>query len=208
MIGVQYTNEEYAVIMRKINREVKAIGYRGASRDYAWNMVAWSSFTSINKDSGSFKFYMSGEAGAIFSKTVIAAGFASNASDTSPCTVAISTSVDALAHAMEVDVDLGCTSAPCQDNPCPNILGPQAMGYDTQAASTTTMSFKIDLASVNVALAVNMGILPIDNLVNYSGDNARVTLLNAMVSAGSISQMTAYNTSSYYGKKSTRLQPL
>lgn len=204
LTGASYTNDEYSKLMSKISSQVRAIGSRGKSRDYSWNMVAWSSFTSINTDSGFFKFYMSGDAGIIFSKTIVGIGFASNSS---VCNVPIGASVNYATREMEVKVELGCDSPPCKLNPCPGTLSPQAFGYDTESSSSTAMSFSVDLASINTALAVNMGILPIDNLVQYNADNSRTSLLQAMVNEGSISATTMQNTTSYYGKNSAYIFP-
>lgn len=196
LTGVSYTNEEYQTLMKKISKEVKAIGARGKNRDYSWNMVAWSSFTALDSTSGSFKFFLSGDAGIIFAKSLVGIGFASNES---ACNAPVSASVNYATREIAVDVNLGCTDPPCKANPCPGVLSPQGFGYDTEGASSATMSFKVDLASINTALAVNMGILPLSNLVAYNADNARISLLSSMVSAGSISSLTMQNTSSYYG---------
>lgn len=194
LIGAAYTNEEYASLMSKISKEVKAIGARGKNRDYSWNMVAWSSFTSINTDSGFFKFYLSGDAGIIFAKTIVGIGFASN---TSSCSQPVAASINSATRQIDVRVTL-CDSPPCELNPCPGTLSPQAFGYDTQYATSGDMNFAVDLASINTALAVNMGIIPLSNLVSYVADNSRISLLQAMYNAGSISLRTFQNTSSYY----------
>jgi hypothetical protein len=200
MSGVTYTNSEYSVLLRKINAKVKKLGNRGAARDFAWNMVAWSSFTSINTDSGSLKFYLAGDPGIIFAKDIVAIGFASNVSDSSPCHQDILTSINALDRTITVQIDLGCTSPPCTSNPCPKILAPQAMGYNTETAATKYLTMTLDFASINTALAVNMGIVPIANLVDYPGDNSRISLLSQIVRSGGLNSSTASNTSSYYGK--------
>jgi hypothetical protein len=74
------------------------------------------------------------------------------------------------------------------------------MGYDTVRSTTTNMDITLDWAAINTALAVNMGILPLSNLVKYPGDNERSSLLNYMANAGKISYDQVLNTSSYYGK--------
>eukprot|EP01034_Spumella_vulgaris_P022688 gene22688-28837_t len=83
-------------------------------------------------------------------------------------------------------------------NPCPGILAPQLMGYDTKYASSSIMTWKLDMASVVTALAVNMGILPLTTLTNIKGDNDRINLLNNMAAQGFIDQQTVYNASSYF----------
>jgi len=196
--GVQYTNDDYYKIMGDVNSQVRAMGTRGSNRDYAWNMVAWSAFTALNTDFGSFKFYLAGDAGIIFAKDLIGIGFASNVSDDTPCDQQISTSINPVTRTMTVGVDLGCTNPPCKTNPCPSVLAPQAMGYDTEYASSSIMSFELDLASINTALAVNMGIQKLSNLVSYPGDNSRLSLLATMVRNGAITASFAANVSSYY----------
>lgn len=198
LTGASYTNEDYVKLMAKISQDVKTLGARGKNRDYSWNMVAWSSYTSINTDSGFFKFFLSGDAGIIFAKTLVGIGFASN--ETAACSQPVSASINYATREMEVSVTL-CSDPPCKINPCPNILSPQGFGYDTEYASLPEMSFKVDLASINTAMAVNMGILPLDNLVQYHADNARTSLLQSMFNAKSISASTLANTSSYYGRK-------
>lgn len=209
LVGAQYSNSEYVSRLRSIAVETSTIGQRGLSRDYAWNMVAWSSFTSINSESGMLKFYSAGDPGIIYAgKSVIAVGFASNSSDSYPCSQAITTSLSVPQRTMTVSVELGCDTPPCNTNPCPGILAPEAFGYATQTATSSEMTFTVDFASVNTALAVNQGILKISNLVSYAGDNSRTTLLSQMVAAGSISEALAGNTSSYYESLYAPMQPI
>lgn len=200
-LGVKYTNEEYRAIMRKIGLELRVLGARGANRDYSWNMIAWSSFTSLNSDAGNLKFTLSGNAGIIFDKPIVGVGVASNNSDLRPCDSSIIISNNPVTRRVSVRIDLGCNNPPCQLNPCPGILSPQAMGYDTMSATSSSLDFSLDIATISTALAVNMGILPLTNLVEYKGDNSRLTLLENMVREGFLSSETAANTSSYYGER-------
>lgn len=205
MFGVEYTTKEYETAMEIVETEVKALAARGTDRDYAWNLVAWSAFTVINQDSGNFKFYLAGDPGIVYGKDIVAVGFASAVSDSAACTAPVTSTVNKLERTLTVTVDLGCEDWPCKSNPCPGILAPQAMGYDTEFATTPYLTVSVDYASLNVALSVNMGILPLANLVNYAGDSSRIKLLNSMYSAGKISAAIVANTSSYYGKWRTTL---
>ena len=72
------------------------------------------------------------------------------------------------------------------------------MGYDTMKATTSVMTMSIDMASVTIALAVNMGIVQLKNLVNVAADNGRIKLLQSLVNSGSMDEATMARTSSYF----------
>eukprot|EP01034_Spumella_vulgaris_P040417 gene40417-49988_t len=134
---------------------------------------------------------------------IISVGFAANSSDAQTCNPVVTASMAELERVLSINVDLNvggyyCTNPPCTDNPCPGILAPQLMGYDTKYASSSILTWKLDMASVVTALAVNMGILPLTTLTNIKGDNDRINLLNNMAAQGFIDQQTVYNTSSYF----------
>jgi hypothetical protein len=74
------------------------------------------------------------------------------------------------------------------------------MGYNTQTSSSTELTLSISMQSVTTALAVNMGMIPLNHLVNVPGDNDRLNLLSDMVSAQSITPLQSNHTSTYYGK--------
>ena len=52
-----------------------------------------------------------------------------------------------------------CGNAPCGVNPCPGILAPQAMGYDTEFSGDNFMHLGINMVTFFDALSVNLGIL-------------------------------------------------
>jgi hypothetical protein len=83
------------------------------------------------------------------------------------------------------------------------------MGYGSQNSAQsnqgragtvvpTTMSLRFNMRSVTTALAVNLGILKLDSLVNVAADQVRVQMLDTMVQYGYISRLTASSTSSYF----------
>ncbi len=72
------------------------------------------------------------------------------------------------------------------------------MGYDTMKATTSSMKWQLDMASVTIALAVNMGIVQLKNLVNVAADNNRIRLLQSLVSSGAMDAATMARTSSYF----------
>ncbi len=51
------------------------------------------------------------------------------------------------------------------------------MGYDSTKATTSILKFDIDMASVSVALAVNMGIVELGNLIEVQGEICSVVVL-------------------------------
>lgn len=202
MTGVRYTNSQWTSLMKTIVAQIKDIGTRGASRDFAWNMVAWTSYSAVNMESGRLQFYGTGDPGIMFGKKITAVGFASNASDAHRCKPFVTTTFNELSRKLEMNIDLNidnsCPNPPCRINPCPGVLGPQIMGYDTEGATSSVMNFKLDMVSITTALAVNMGMITLDNLVNIPGDNDRINLLQALVDADGISQTTMESTSSYF----------
>lgn len=211
LAGLEYTNDYWADIMKSVDSNIKEIGYtRGRFRDFSWNLIAWASFTNIfyTKEKGTLQFYASGDVGKIFSKPIINAGYASNISDSNACPVEISYSFQESSRLLTIDTNLDTSDSPCDgspgsytcENPCPNILSPQGMGYNNDNAETTSLTWTLDMASVSTALAVNMGITPLSNLENFKADNNRNSLLNLMVNNRYISSTTMKYTSSYYGR--------
>jgi hypothetical protein len=206
LLALQYTNEQWRTVMTSIASQVSAIGTKGKKRDYAWNMVAWSSYvaTYTSQSSGSLTFYSTGKAGVIYDRPVTAIGYGSAASRNNTCTDQYSTySYNSLTGTITITTDLKrdgyCSSPPCEANPCPGILSPQAMGYDIYLSTTTEMTWKINMQAVTTALAVNMGLRNLSSLQNVVADADRIALFSSMQSSGYLDAATAGNTSTYYG---------
>lgn len=136
----------------------------------------------------------------MFDKPILNSGVASAASQTAQCNQAMSVSYSSATTNLDVSIKL-CDDPEGQcDNPCPGVLAPQAMGYDLFNSEETYMDLSINLQAVSTALAVNMGMVPLNHLVMVPGDNSRISLLDTMVSQGAIDTATASRTSSYFGK--------
>lgn len=163
-------------------------------------MIAWSSFTAQNLDRGFLQFYATGLATIMFDKPIVNLGVASLASQTQQCNQAMSVSYSPATTNVDLSIAL-CDEAegPC-NNPCPGILAPQAMGYDLFNTEETQLDLTINMQAVSTALAVNLGMVTLNHLVMIPGDNARITLLDNMVSQGSIDATTASHTTSYFGE--------
>lgn len=222
MTGVTYTNEEWAVLMKTIKEQMYKIGVvRGRFRDFSWNLIAWSSFTAVTSASGYIQFYAVGDVGMVYNRPIVTAGYASNVSDTENCIQPITASYVSSNRILSVSTSLqnAHPSAPnnceqlasgaldCQ-NPCPGILAPQAFGYNGQVAVSSQYTWSVDMASVSTAIAVNMGIQQLTSLVNFPGDNNRITLLRDMHSNGYISEYTKNATSSYYESLYAPMDPI
>lgn len=207
--GLQYTNEEWSKILKTIQDQLMSIGKtKGSLRDFSWNIVAWGSFSALVKKSGLLQFYTAGDVSVIFDKPIILYGFASNISDTSPCTASIDASYLSSSRNLEVTIDLEADSncfeteyggTSCY-NPCPNILAPQAMGYDAYTSRDSTFTWSIDMAAVSTALAVNMGIISLSTLQRFDDDNTRLNLFYDLVNNGLVDSSIADSTSSYFGE--------
>jgi hypothetical protein len=100
------------------------------------------------------------------------------------------------------------SEVPCKGNPCPGVLSPQALGYDSYYSASTNLEFEINMEAVSVALAVNMGLLKLNALVQIPGDTSRISLLEKMVDAGHISREQANHTSSYYDSRNLPASPV
>lgn len=233
MTGVTYTNAEWSTLMKTIKEQMYQIGVvRGRYRDYSWNLIAWCSFTALNTVAGRIQFYAVGDVGVAFNRPIITAGYASNVSDSKPCQQRITTNYVASDHLLTVTTDLARStssgynddnnntndnSSDCEvldngaiscSNPCPNIMAPQAFGYNGQIASSTEFSWKVDMASISTAIAVNMGIQKLSTLVNFQGDNDRISLLEDMYRQGNIDRLTRNQTSSYYEPRYAPMDPI
>lgn len=163
-------------------------------------MIAWSAFTAQNLDRGFLQFYATGSANIMFDKPIVNAGVASAASQKKQCAQAMDLSYSATDSYLDVSIGLCDSPDGLCDNPCPDILAPQAMGYDPFLSQENTLDLRISMQAVATALAVNLGMITLNHLVMVPGDNARITLLDEMVRQGAIDAWTANHTSSYFGK--------
>jgi hypothetical protein len=142
LLGLQYTNDEWANVMSQITDQVTSLGEKSKKRDYAWNMVAWSSFVAKYKsqEKGSLTFYTTGRAGVIYDRPVTAIGYGSAASLNQTCDQQSSYSYDTTTSVITILTDLKkdgvCTTPPCAANPCPGVLSPEAFGYDIYKSTT------------------------------------------------------------------------
>jgi hypothetical protein len=197
--GLEYTNAQWADVMKNITAQLSTIGLKGENRDYAWNMVAWSSFTAQNLDRGFLQFYSTGLVSVMLDKPIGNKGVASAASQTTQCNQRMDTSYSSSTSILDVSISLCDSDDGCPDNPCPDILAPQAMGYDVYNSDETQLDLAISMQSVYTALAVNLGMITLNHLVMVPGDNDRITLLDAMVTQGAVDATTANHTTSYFG---------
>ena len=90
--------------------------------------MAWTSYKASYSGDGLLQFYMSPSGRNIFNKDYISFGFGSNASAAmGQCRRDISSSFNPLSATLTVNIKL-CDSPPCQENPCPGVLAPEATG--------------------------------------------------------------------------------
>lgn len=201
VLGLNYDNKSWTEVATNISVQLSALAKRASTRDLSWNFIAWASFTAINKDRGYLQFFASGEASTIFNQPVVAFGFASAKSKTKICELKDSTSsYSKTTKLLTIESNLGCLEPPCVNNPCPDILSPQAMGYDTTSATTGRFSIDIDVSSLSTALAVNLGIIKIKNLVPIDDNSDLVSLLLNMYKKKHIDNDILKSTKAYYGK--------
>jgi hypothetical protein len=163
-------------------------------------MIAWSSFTAQNLDRGFLQFYATGQTAIIFDKPITNFGVASAVSQTAQCKQRMDLTYSPATSNLDVSVELCSDDDGMCDNPCPGILAPQAMGYDPLTNQGQSLDITLNMQAVSTALAVNLGMVALNHLVMVPGDNARITLLDTMVSQGSIDALTANHTTSYFGK--------
>lgn len=149
----------------------------------------------------------------IYNRQIVTSGYASN---TSACTQSSTATYFSASRTLSITTSLDDGTGNCDylqgsvscSNPCPNILAPQGFGYNPQVATTTSMTWSVDMASVSTAIAVNMGIQKLSKLVQYPGDNNRIRLLKDMVSAGYITNHIKNNTNSYYESLYAPMEPI
>ena len=71
-----------------------------------------------------------------------------------------------------------CENAPCGVNPCPGILAPQAMGYDTEFSGDNFMNLGINMITFFDALSVNLGMRSLIACILQSCMKATMIMLN------------------------------
>lgn len=81
------------------------------------------------------------------------------------------------------------------------MLNPAVMsGIPPGSESPTELQWTIDMASVNTAIAVNLGILSLNTLEQFSRDTNREKMMDDLLSVGRVSSFTFNQTSSYFGE--------
>ncbi len=114
--------------------------------------MAWTSYSTFDNTKGTLQFYASGDAGIVFSKNIIAVGWANGDSSSSPCLPVMTTNFNKLDHTLFISTDLNidgsCDYPPCDVNPCEGLLAPQAFGYKTDAATTSNLLVSVFSISV------------------------------------------------------------
>lgn len=165
--GLQYTNEQWKSIMKDIQKSLYEIGVvRGSKRDFAWNMIAWASFTAISTVKGYLQFNTAADIGVIFDKPTYDLGYASAASDNHACEMKISTELDSFTHVLSISQNLNVsnncvekksstdTNIKCT-NPCPDIFpDPGTVGYNDEKSTSVVFAWEVNMASVRVFMVV------------------------------------------------------
>jgi hypothetical protein len=126
--------------MQNISAQMQEVGEKGASRDLAWNLIAWSSFSAHNTARGGLQFYASGKASVIYDKPVQNLGFASGYSE-EECAAKTVPFYNPSTSTLTLEVAL-CEGGQCA-NPCPGVLAPQAMGYDSFNSDESAMKLEV-----------------------------------------------------------------
>eukprot|EP01035_Chromulina_nebulosa_P018737 gene18737-24502_t len=209
--GLSYTNDQYKTVLTSISKKLRRIGSKAVNRDYAWNVIALSSYAANDLTRGSLKFYSTADAGIIFDKQIYGANIAS--SDVS-CNLLYTAAYTASSAQLSLSFDLNFSYTNAHDkvvyncpytandgcyNPCSSAMALNSFGYDPNKNSPT-LDFTIDMGSVTTAVAVNYGLIDLSDLIEVPGDNARKDLFNRMnFSAIPILNNNAtFNISSYY----------
>jgi hypothetical protein len=94
--------------MTQINKEIFVIGNKSTDRDYAWSLVAMSSYTAQSQTAGYLQFYSTGDAAVIFAKPIEYIGFAAGGKDGfgTYCNTPITTSYASSDGVLNIVVDL------------------------------------------------------------------------------------------------------
>lgn len=238
LLGLLAEPRSWSRIVRTIKSDVALVAGRASFRDYAWNMVAWSSYSYYAaglSTGGIVQFSLSGNVGMIFNKPIITAGYASNytnhvvyyntsqpgvtaANYTYSCKLSIQSVFNSNSRLLSVTQDLDARADTCKRsrstggyncvNPCPKIMALQAMGYNALTAQSTSFTWSVDMASVMTAIAVNYGILRLEFLENFENDANRLSLLTKMLNAGLIDRTTFRQTSSYFDFSYAPMAPI
>ena len=176
--GFKANNAQYQDLMSEVQASVEYIGNtKGSQRDYSWNTIAWASYTYYSQG---FQFFSSAKVGKMFSKPIPAVAIAGNEGY---CDISVTQTYQLSSRILSIDFDLdqqdknNCGDDGC-NNPCPNIISPQGMGYDPSTASFDGFTASVDMTSIVTAIAVNYGIITLKGLENFVDDSNREYLLD------------------------------
>ena len=206
MAGLKYTIEDWTKFMLVVQSRLELIGdTKGSLRDFAWNVIAWASFTVTSRSSGYLQFSASGDVGAMFNKPITIGNYASRQSDIQSCV--LNSTVAFEAGSREVSIATYLPEGQ-RTNPCSKILSPETFGFDRTEDTDGYMKLKIDMAAVTTALAVNMGMTHLGSLENFEKDANRRSFLQRMVKSSYITDTDSSHISSYYDKQYAPTSPI
>jgi len=104
-----------------------------------------------------------------------------------------------------------CDYGFCTDNTdkvCPGLFVPSQFGYSTKKSSSPTMDIKIDSRSLSTALAVNMGMLNVSDLIMISRDDKFAALVKQMVNSNSLTAEQAKYIKPFFDHKFIPMEPI
>lgn len=77
LLGLTYTTAQWTGRIKEIENEVAKLVAKASQRDFSWNIIAWSSYKTVNLKGGRLEFSFAASASHIFAKDFPAVGMGS-----------------------------------------------------------------------------------------------------------------------------------
>jgi hypothetical protein len=156
-------NEEYAYMIEKALQQTEVMGQEGYQRNLGINILVWTVFSSTIRRGGSAnQFSMSGSPRAVFDRRIFSAAFAGVSGQ---CSLRPSVSYNTESAQLTLQFNYNEFIS----NPsCLHLVDPRHMGF-VPFYSGSNFQIIFDARSALTALAINYGLLAIDELESIPG---------------------------------------
>lgn len=232
--GLRLTNDDWNKALTAVASKLNTTALKGQMRDFAWNMVMWGSFaiTVNSPKGGTMKFYANADSDVIFGENgdIVSAGFGNKfglcqpAQDTTAVFDAGSKSFiisrqvcnDPPCSYQSSDYcvgqnDDGNSQGPNDDDaniPQKNILHPSQFGYVFDKTQNKNFEIQIDARSLTTALAVNLGLLSVNDLVQVREDDQIQRFKEQLIAKKILPKDKADNLFSFYDPLYAPMDPI
>jgi uncharacterized membrane protein len=184
------SSNQYGFFMNNIYNQLVTLDEKAVNNNLAINLLYWMTYVFLDPEYPAQRFYFLGNPLNVFYREDISGGISNLYYD---CVNISSSSYDQANGRMLLSYNINQFQIEPQ---CTNIVSPSLLGY-SKYFNPSSLQISIDVRSMIVALAVNIGIISVKILQEVQGSTAYFTY-NGQV----------YNTSNYFDPQFPNMKPI